>query len=438
MDGGLTDREIAALLWLAAAAFVLLRPRARRMSLNIARGLLGAIRPFWLLIGGFVVFYGFVVVIAANLGLWNVGLAKETVAWLALPGMKLLFSFTKTYEEPGYLRRQVIGVVGLTAIVEGYVALGSFPLPVELVLLPMVVLLGLFSALGAIRPEFHGFKVWSDRLIAVAGLVVLAQVTAFLVTSRDTIDWWQVGLLFLLPVWSTAAALMFVVTFGLYANYQPKLDEINRRLPDQRQARWRAKAALVCSFHVRNRELGRFSSFDARRLAQTTSFREARAMIRETRAAVREQERKKQEAADRLIRYAGVKGTDEHGQQLDQREFAETKRALDDLATYQGAHYRSWHRYDIDILERVGRLLTRKLPRDAVFEVRVRKDGKTWMGWRRTVTGWCLGVGAVGSPTETWVYDGQEPPQSFPPRSGEGRDGWRRGPFAWDEEDEAA
>lgn len=53
----------------------------------------------------------------------------------------------------------------------------------------------------------------------------------------------------------------------------------------------------------------------------------------------------------------------------------------------------------------------------------VKKKGRAWFAWRRTVTGWCLGIGGNRSQHDQWTYLGHEPPSRFPKKGA----GWREG-----------
>ena len=59
------------------------------------------------------------------------------------------------------------------------------------------------------------------------------------------------------------------------------------------------------------------------------------------------------------------------------------------------------------------------MPAEHGIVMKVRKDGKAWYAYRRTVTGWVFGTGARRPPTDEWFYDGPEPPQAYP-RAGRG------------------
>jgi len=62
----------------------------------------------------------------------------------------------------------------------------------------------------------------------------------------------------------------------------------------------------------------------------------------------------------------------------------------------------------------------------------VAKSGRSWFAWRRTVTGWCFGIGAAGPPPDHWIYEGPEPPEGSP-RAGTD---WKPGDFGQDTEAE--
>ena len=63
----------------------------------------------------------------------------------------------------------------------------------------------------------------------------------------------------------------------------------------------------------------------------------------------------------------------------------------------------------------IGDDFTRQgLPKESGIALRVSKDGQAWYAWRRTVTGWCFAIEAIGQTPNQWEYDGPEPPQGFP------------------------
>lgn len=129
-----SNRDIASLIWVAVLAAVVLGRRDTRDSIvGVLRALWGRLTALFV---AFALCIGLAVLGAQRLGLWNTGLLKDTIAWLLVPGLVLLFGFTNAYERRGYYGRTLLRVIGLTALIEFYVNLGAFPLVIELLLLP--------------------------------------------------------------------------------------------------------------------------------------------------------------------------------------------------------------------------------------------------------------------------------------------------------------
>jgi hypothetical protein len=142
-------------------------------------------------------------------------------------------------------------------------------------------------------------------------------------------------------------------------------------------------------------------------LASAKTWREARKVVAYRRAEARVAEATKDLAAARLVRYEGIAGTDWEGRPYDEREFEETKTALEFLASVHRARYENG-RYRRDLMKIVKGIVSRTLP-DEEFVMTIAEDRRSWFAWRRTIGGWYLGIGATGAPTEDWVYLGEQP-----------------------------
>lgn len=406
----LTNRDIAFLIWLTVVAVVVLTRRGGREAIA---GILGALwGKLAVLLIAYAVYVALLVAAAYQLGFWNVGLLKDTITWFAVPGLVLLFGFTKAYEEHRHYGRTLLRVIGLTAIIEFYVNVTAFPLWVELILLPLVVLLTAMSAVAGLRSETQPAKRLVDRLTGIVGLLVIIGTAVNVAREWDDLDKSELALSFVLPIWLTILTLPFIFLFSLYANYETIFVRVNLASMNDKSGRRRAKAALLASYHVRNRELHRFAGRGPEELAKATTWGEARRIIAFHRAHARVDEAQKDLKAKRLARYAGVEETDWEGRPLDQREFEETREALDHLAMYHRAQHKNG-RYRTDILTMVGGLLSKTFP-ESEIEMTIGLKGRSWFAWRRTVGGWCFGIGAAGAPPDVWTWDQPEPPARSP------------------------
>jgi hypothetical protein len=245
-----------------------------------------------------------------------------------LPGVVLLFSFTGPYKDRNFYRRTFLKVVGLAAVAEFYVNLADFHLIVELLLLPALFLLAAMSAVAGLKPETRPAKRFVDAVLGVVWIAILVGTGVWIVDHWDTLDQGELVLTFALPIWLTLIALPFVGVLSLYANYETTFVRIDHFTQDDREARRRAKVALIASFHVRNRALAAFTGRAAMELVRATTWDEARRIIAYHAAEARVREATEDLQAKRLARFAGIAGTDDEGHPLDQREFRATKSAL--------------------------------------------------------------------------------------------------------------
>ena len=410
----LTTRELASLFWLAVLVALLVsrgdgRAGVRSVGrLLLRRKLAGAILAF----AGYV---GVLVYAASRLGAWNPGLATDTLLWFFTAGLRVLFSLNRASTEERFFVRTARDTVGITALLEFYVNLVAFPLPVEVIGQPVIALLLGMSIVAGRDPAQLPAKRFVDATLGLAGLGVMAITGWALAGERSTLD--MAGMLrsFALPIWLTLGALLFLYGFCLISNYEQASLRVTLASPD-RQTPWRAKVALVLGQGMRN---GAYLSFAGsaypRRLAEATSVAEARQTVRAYHAWEHERKVEEARAAEWLRTHAGVAGVDDEGRQLDQREFAETKRALEWLAICEMGWYRDRARYRDDLLPMLSLAFKRDgLPADHGLTLAVRKDGQAWHAWRRTVTGWCLGIGASGPPPCQCHYEGAEPPNGLP------------------------
>jgi hypothetical protein len=188
---------------------------------------------------------------------------------------------------------------------------------------------------------------------------------------------------------------------------------------------------LVLGFRLHLRDLNSPGRNCAWKLARVSSLREGLRVVSDHRRSLRQAEANERDAEQRLRDFAGVEGTDEEGRQLDQREFSDTRDALQWIATCQMGWYRTLGgQYKPDLLEILAYDSSlKRLPTDHGIHLVVAKNRRSWYAWRRTVSGYCFAIGAAKAPPDQWLYDGPEPPKGFP-----GRDPvWGSAPFGPDE-----
>lgn len=346
----LNDRELALLCWLAVGTGVALTDRDMRASLFAL--VKAAAEPA--IIGSIAAFGGYTAALAVLLervGLWDQSLTTETVVWFVGIGLGLLMNLSRISEQDGWWRRELAKAIRVTVLVEVFVNLAVLSFPLEMVLAPVLFLLTMAWAVADSRRDLRPAKVVAQALLGIIGWGLALYVSFRIAsdwkgfTSRHTLQ------LFALPVLLTVGALPFVYLLGVYSG-QSSAYKFTHLATSDPAARRRGRFALLVGLHLRARELGQFRQYEAEQLANAASFREALQIVRRFRAGLGEERRFVHDQEQRLRRYAGVVGSDPEGRQLDRREFAETKEALQYLAMAQSGWYQNPEkRYRDDLLE---------------------------------------------------------------------------------------
>jgi hypothetical protein len=409
----LTNREVASIVWfgavLALMAVVIVRARGTDTLAKLLRAVFA--RVFVVLFAAYAAWTLLGLVLAAQVVPWHSALAKDALQW-AVPGTLMLAHAIDERREPGFLRRRVREAIWYPALLEAYTTFGSFGLGWELVL-PVLVVPSVFVGMAAmVAPDMPGKRV-ANLLLGAYVLIVVAGATSTAFFTPG-FHWATAGTSIGITVWLTAWAGPFIYALWLLTTYETKFLQMS---PFQTAPSLRAKVAMLLRFNVRHNTLRSFDPGWGR--LWNVGFRDAWRAISERRDRERAQRAAERLAEANLVRFAGVDGADERGRRLDQREFRATAAALDAYGMDQWTEFYPDSRYHDDLLERQPRLMrhiTKHLPAEHGITTVVSRSGQSYYAWRRTVTGWCFGVGATRQPPDQWFYDGPEPPSGFPRR----------------------
>ena len=410
----LDNREIAVCIWTAVISlWCWSKPTIRSAVKRVMERLCQP--AILILLSAMFMWIGLEIAVGTRLSLWNMDLAKSTVVWTVGSATLLCLNCVKAAKEPNFFKRIMLGALAVTVFVEFFVNLHVFSLPVELVLQLVIIILVMGAAVSGARRQDEKIKNTCEVLF---GLIILWML--FYSVRQTHLRWGQIDTQSLclelgLPIWLTLGIVPYLFLFSIILAYDSAFRRINA-LDAQMTAKWRACVTLLCSFHVRFRDLNGFTAYWLNSLAKAANIRAAHEVIREFRQRRRETALAEQVKLERLRRNAGMQGTDDEGRCLDQREFQETMDALMWLHTCQNGWYeRSGGRYREDLLSILGDSFVRHgLPEGSGITLHVSQDGQSWYAWRRTVTGWCFAIGAQGPPPNCWEHDGSEPPKGFP------------------------
>jgi hypothetical protein len=423
---GLTTREWASVFWAVVLLVVgVATPFVRRAFAPVIRTL----RTFWQLHLAVVAFIGWVALVCYSahlLGAWDTDLLKDTVAWVLVYGIASIFSTTKAAKDDHFFRHAVLAALSVSAAMQFILNLHTFHFAVELFLQPVVTFLILLEGVAGTDARTRPAQRLVHGLLAIIGVWIVVATAWGLWGSWRGIDPEEAGLAFAFSLWFPVATLPFVYALSLVMTYVTVL-RLSSFRNDGRAPPLLVKVAMLVGMRGNLRVVNDLPKHHAeyRAIARSKSFREALKNVHAYQVAREERRQEKEAKAARLVHYAGVKGQDDDGKLLDQREFKETRDALRWIHTCQMGWHNNLSHYRRDLMTILGDFERQGLPAEHGITMRVSKSGQAWYAWRRTVTGYVFGIGANGPTPNEWLYEGEEPPKGFP-----GHDSsWGQGPF---------
>ena len=404
---GLSTREWATVFW---GSVLLVVGVALPFVRSAFAPLLWTILRFWQLHLAILALVGWTVGIlylGHRVGAWNRGLLKDTIAWFLVYGFATVFSATRAAKEDCYFRRALLSALSLSALMQFLLNLHTFHIAVELVLQPFVTFLLILGAVSALEPRTIAVKKLMDWLLGIVGAWVMVGTLLGLWQSWRGIDPKQTGLAFAFSIWLPLAMLPFVYALALTMTYGTTF-RLTSFKNDGRKPPISVRAAVVFGLHGNLRAVNDLPQHHVqyRAISRSRGFREALRHVREYQWARDHRRRGEQIEVARLDWYTGNKSRRADGTLLDQREFEETKAALRWVQTCHLGHFNNRGRYRTDLMDLLGDFTRQGLPQDHGITMRVRKDGQSWYAWRRTSSGYVLGIGADKGRANEWLFEG--------------------------------
>lgn len=357
---------------------------------------------------------------ASRLGLWDVGLLKDTVIWYLTSAVATLFAALKAATTDGYFGAATRQAIGAAVFLQYAMNMHTFGYLVELMLQSGLLILAAMLAVSARDDRYRAAHALLLAIYVIAVLLVVISTARAIARGWNDIDAHQTTLGLALSIWLPLGVLPFIWVLAIVMTYEVLLQRMAKPAFGLHAPR-RTLAATVVILGPDLRAVNDLTKHpvDLRAVASAKSWSETREAVRDYH---RRRARKRAEvghAARRLARFAGTRGTDPVGRQLDQRELKETRRALEWFATCHMGHHRNRGSYRADLMTVLGDFTKQGLPPEHGVQMTVAADGGTWYAWRRAPSGLVLGIGAAAAPPDQWFYAAMQPPDGPPsPRAG--------------------
>lgn len=245
----LNNREVALLIWLGVAVIACvvhsgIRPRLIEVLKAFGR------RQILVVIGLLYVFLGITVWLLSALSLWDWDQLKTTLVWSVVVGVASLMQVNKIEDQPRFFRDWIKDSLKVVAIVEFVVTFYAFPLWAELILQPLLLLIGGTLAVGMGDPKNGAAVKLLNGLLSLLGLGLVVYAAYMIAVNQGSFLSLTTLREFYTPIVLSILFVPFIFLLHVYSTYEKSFMALRWAITDDKLRRY-AKLKAILSFGPR-------------------------------------------------------------------------------------------------------------------------------------------------------------------------------------------
>jgi hypothetical protein len=251
------NREIAAVLWgVAFAVWVVRKAKIGDPLRSLVKAFLAKkiLIPFL-----FMALYVWgATYLLSLIRVWEPSLLKDTLLWFVGVGLVMFVNLNKAQDDEKFFRNIVLDNLKLVAVLEFVVNFYTFPLWLELILVPIVTMVVVTKAVADTDRQYASVSRLFESITVIYGAAVLAFSIYHAVTDFSGFATAENARSFLLPIALTFLHFPFIYLFALIAKYEMVFVRLHIFNSDEALLRY-AKRRILMHFHLNLRSLSRWS-----------------------------------------------------------------------------------------------------------------------------------------------------------------------------------
>ncbi len=256
----LNNREIAIALWLLAISIYIFSSSKMADVRTAFKGVLSAFfaRQIISILCLMVIYMALVIYCLFELELWNAEQIKNTVFWCASVGFMSLFKLEQIKKDKSFFKHSVIDNLKLLAILQFVVGVYTFPLWIEILIVPVVVIIGAMLAIAETDKKYHQVKALLEYCLSFFGVVLIVYTLYMLTTNFGEFGKEKTAYDFFVSPLLTLLYLPFVFFMLVYSTYEQAFIRLKFSIKN-RFLRYAAKLYAFVLINVRLSLLERWS-----------------------------------------------------------------------------------------------------------------------------------------------------------------------------------
>lgn len=259
------NREIAIGIWLLVIfVYFALSPKMIEARQSF-RHLLAAffVKQIISVLGLMIVYIVFMVYILSEINLWNTGQLKNTIFWSISVGFMSIFNMESIKKDKSFFKHSVIDNFKLLAILQFIVGVYTFPIWIEILLVPILVLIGAMLAIAESEKKYYQVKTLLEYCLTIFGSISIIYTLYMLITNFDEFGNKRTAYDFFVPPLLTLFYLPFLFFMLVYSTYEQVFVRLRFSIENQLY-RNLAKIYALALFNIQMSLLDRWSFHVAR------------------------------------------------------------------------------------------------------------------------------------------------------------------------------
>ncbi|SEB79231.1 hypothetical protein SAMN05216452_3194 [Nitratireductor aquibiodomus] len=244
------NRELAGAIWLTAAiAVAAIRSEVRESVRSILKALLDS--KLLVLFSALAANVAAISWLAASLKFWNFGLIVPTIVWYFFGALPLLARSFDAKEGSQHFRGYAKDALSGTIFLEFIFVAGTFSLPVELFLTPIVAVIAMMLVISERKPEHAKINTLLTWVMAGIAILVLWNSVSEIAAHPETFFTASTFKSFILPVYLTIASIPFFYLTHCYSHAESASIQISRKTFQSDELKAYARKRFFSCFFLR-------------------------------------------------------------------------------------------------------------------------------------------------------------------------------------------
>lgn len=254
----LNNREIAIGTWILLAGVLALFCKSIRKSFaDVVKAFFASKLVFSYLLMFF--YIGMSLFVFKSIGLWKWSQSTNTLLWVIFVAFGMLFNQEKAIEDKFFIN-SIKCHFKVIVILEFIVNIYVFNIYIELLMVPLMFLIGALAAFSRTKDEWSSVNKFANRMLSLAGTFLIAHFVYMSITDFGSLMTTRNIENFYTPIMLSITFLPFIYLAAVAINYENLFTRLHYFMIDE-SVKTYAKRSIFVSFGISLNKINRWAKY---------------------------------------------------------------------------------------------------------------------------------------------------------------------------------